>query len=101
MFINRQSVGFGIKKTILLPRNGKVQRVRDIFALVRQGIGNKGVHPQNIHHILSNLRTILRCREAEISFDAPLPIHTDGEPLFLRKKMTVGLLPDKIRIITI
>ena len=44
--------------------------------------------------------TILRCREAEISFDAPLPIHTDGEPLFLRKKMTVGLLPDKIRIIT-
>ena len=44
--------------------------------------------------------TILRCREAEISLDAPLPIHTDGEPLFLRRKMTVGLLPDKIRIIT-
>ena len=44
--------------------------------------------------------TILQCRSAEVSTGSTLPIHTDGEPIFLRNEMKVRLMEEKIRFIT-
>ena len=40
------------------------------------------------------------CRSAEIKADRVLPLHTDGEPIFLQRDVSVCLLPSKLRVIT-
>lgn len=42
---------------------------------------------------------IVKCREAQIVSDNPLPIHTDGEPVFLQRKLTMALEPERLKII--
>lgn len=39
------------------------------------------------------------CRQMTAESERALPIHTDGEPVFLQRKIHAGLEPDKIRII--
>ena len=41
-----------------------------------------------------------RCRRIEIESEKALPVHTDGEPVFLQKHMSVSLEPEKLRVIT-
>lgn len=38
------------------------------------------------------------CRRVVIESDAALPVHTDGEPLFLQRRMEVSLLPERLRV---
>lgn len=40
------------------------------------------------------------CKKAEIESSKALPVHTDGEPIFLKRDMTVSLEPEKLRVIT-
>ena len=40
------------------------------------------------------------CTEVKISSDRALPVHTDGEPVFLQKEIHVHLEKQKLRIIT-
>ncbi len=40
-----------------------------------------------------------QCRKAEFFSEKPLPLHTDGEPLFLQRSTCVSLEPEKIRLI--
>lgn len=39
------------------------------------------------------------CKKVEIDSEQALPVHTDGEPVFLQRKMTAALEVDKIRLI--
>lgn len=39
------------------------------------------------------------CRKMEIDSEQALPVHTDGEPVFLQRRMTAALEPDKIHLI--
>ena len=50
------------------------------------------VHFKGVH--------IFRCKKVKIESSVPLPVHTDGEPVFLQREMTASLEPDKIRVIT-
>ena len=50
-------------------------------------------------HVLFRGVTILRCRKAEMEMDRPMMIHTDGEPLFLRRQIRVGLMEEKLKVI--
>lgn len=43
--------------------------------------------------------TILRCKKIQAETDRPLPLHTDGEPGFLRKKITVRLMAEQLKVI--
>lgn len=43
--------------------------------------------------------TILRCKQVEVEADRVLALHTDGEPGFLRRRVTVGILDEKLRVI--
>ena len=43
--------------------------------------------------------SVRQCKSMEVHLESPLPIHTDGEPVFLRDEMKVCLMPDKIRVI--
>jgi len=40
------------------------------------------------------------CRCVEIHADRALPLHTDGEPIFLQHTLSARLLPKKLRVIT-
>lgn len=42
---------------------------------------------------------IVKCREAQICSDKPLPIHTDGEPVFLQRDVTMSLESERLKII--
>lgn len=42
---------------------------------------------------------IYRCRKMEISSSSPLPIHTDGEPVFRQTQVSMSLDSEKLRII--
>lgn len=42
---------------------------------------------------------IFRCREAEIRTDMLMPLHTDGEPGFLRRKVHVRVTGERLRVI--
>lgn len=44
--------------------------------------------------------TILRCTKIQAETAVPLPLHTDGEPGFLRKKITAGLMAEQLKVIT-
>ena len=50
------------------------------------------VHFKGVH--------IFRCKKLKIESSIPLPVHTDGEPVFLQREMTASLEPDKVRVIT-
>ena len=43
---------------------------------------------------------IYRCRRIDIQSERPLPIHTDGEPIFLQNNISACCAPMKIRVIT-
>lgn len=43
---------------------------------------------------------IYSCQHAEIKTGKALPVHTDGEPIFLQHKISASCLPEKLRIIT-
>lgn len=44
--------------------------------------------------------SVVRCRSARVETEKAVPLHTDGEPGFLRKKFEVRILKEKLRIIT-
>lgn len=50
-------------------------------------------------HVLFRGVTILRCRKAEAETDRPMPIHTDGEPLFLRNSIKAEIREEKLKVI--
>ena len=57
------------------------------FALLGKHTGFRGV-------------TIRRGSRIRVVSETPLPIHTDGEPLFLRRAVEVRTGEEKIRVIT-
>ncbi len=40
------------------------------------------------------------CKSVHIQAATALPVHTDGEPIFLQSSLSASLLPDKLRVIT-
>lgn len=42
---------------------------------------------------------IYRCEHLAVHTDQPLPVHTDGEPIFLQRDITVCCAPEKLRVI--
>lgn len=44
--------------------------------------------------------SVMRCKKVCVKTEKPLAIHTDGEPVFLRKEITAELLAQQIRVIT-
>lgn len=44
--------------------------------------------------------TILRCRSVRIDADAPLALHTDGEPGFPRQSVQAGVMKERLQVIT-
>lgn len=51
-------------------------------------------------HVGARGVTILKCRTALAETDRPLVLHTDGEPSFPRKKIEVGIMEEKLQVIT-
>ncbi len=43
---------------------------------------------------------IFSCEHVEVSAERPLPLHTDGEPIFLQQQISVCCASQKLRIIT-
>ena len=50
-------------------------------------------------HLLFRGVHILKAKEVRVKTDQALPIHTDGEPAFLRKEIHVSLLEKKMKVI--
>lgn len=50
-------------------------------------------------HVLFRGVHILKAKEVCVKTDQALPIHTDGEPAFLRKEIRVSLLEKKMKVI--
>ena len=50
-------------------------------------------------HVLFRGVQILKAKEVHVKTDQALPIHTDGEPAFLRKEIHVSLLEKKMKVI--
>lgn len=50
-------------------------------------------------HTLARGVYTFRCREAVFESEKPLPVHTDGEPVYLQKKIQAELEPDRVRLI--
>ena len=51
----------------------------------------------HVHFRGANLRT---CKCVDIHAENALPVHTDGEPIFLQHDLSARLLPEKLRVIT-
>lgn len=51
------------------------------------------------HHVHFKGIHIFQCSCADIDPVCALPVHTDGEPLFLQKHLHVSLLPEQLRVI--
>ena len=51
------------------------------------------------HHVRFKGVHVFTCRKAIIESDRALPVHTDGEPVFLQKKIRAALAEKQIRII--
>ena len=43
---------------------------------------------------------IYKCKEISVHSENALPLHTDGEPIFLQRDITVKCIPEKLRVIT-
>lgn len=41
---------------------------------------------------------IVKCQNAQIVSEKPLPVHTDGEPVFLQRKLTMALEKERLKI---
>lgn len=67
-----------------------VSRLKALFLLPTALVGK---------HVLFRGVTILRCRKAEAETDRPMPIHTDGEPLFLRNSIKAEIREEKLKVI--
>ena len=50
-------------------------------------------------HVLFRGVHILKAKEVHVKTDQALPIHTDGEPAFLRKEIRVSFLEKKMKVI--
>ncbi len=44
--------------------------------------------------------TMYRCSKVDLHCEHALPLHTDGEPIFLQSNVTAGCTPEKLRVIT-
>ena len=44
--------------------------------------------------------TLIRCKEIQVRTEKPLPLHTDGEPGFLRKEVRASFMRESLRVIT-
>lgn len=42
---------------------------------------------------------IIKCKEADIVSEVPLPLHTDGEPIFLQRRVTMSLEGESLNLI--
>lgn len=51
-----------------------------------------------MHTIFKGVHTYTCCH-AEIETEQALPVHTDGEPIFLQNRISASCLPEKLRII--
>lgn len=54
---------------------------------------------KGLHTLFKGVYTYT-CKKVEIVSEKALPIHTDGEPIFLQKKITVSLEPERLKVIT-
>lgn len=70
-----------------------VNGVPKIYALMLFPAAFMGIHT------LSKATKIFTCKKATMIAEKPLPVHTDGEPIFIQKEITVSCLPEKIRLI--
>ena len=43
--------------------------------------------------------TLIRCKEIQVRTEKPLPLHTDGEPGFLRKEVRASFMRESLRVI--
>ena len=43
---------------------------------------------------------IYTCKHIDIHAEHPLPVHTDGEPIFLQKDVSMSLHPERLKVIT-
>ncbi|MDO5589934.1 MAG: diacylglycerol kinase family lipid kinase [Lachnospiraceae bacterium] len=50
------------------------------------------------HVIFKGIHTF-QCEKATFTSKKPLPVHTDGEPVYLKREITCSLEPEKIRLI--
>lgn len=51
-------------------------------------------------HVYFKGVNIYTCKHIQICSERALPVHTDGEPIFLQKKLEAECIPQKLRIIT-
>lgn len=54
---------------------------------------------KGLHTLFKGVYTY-SCKKVEIETERAWPVHTDGEPIFLQKKITISLEPDKLKVIT-
>ena len=67
-----------------------ISRLRAVFLLL---LAQKAAHTR------ASGIFIRSCQRVVIESDTALPVHTDGEPVFLQKQMEVSLLPERLRVI--
>ncbi|MDD2980184.1 MAG: diacylglycerol kinase family lipid kinase [Hespellia sp.] len=65
---------------------------KKVLALLPTAYSGKHIHFSGV--------TIFRGRKIEIHSDKALPVHTDGEPVFLQKDICVTLAPSQINVIS-
>lgn len=51
-------------------------------------------------HVRSKAVHMYQCSKVELHCDHALPLHTDGEPIFLQSNVTACCVPEKLRVIT-
>lgn len=61
------------------------------LALLPTAFAGKHVHFKGV--------SVYRCRKAQITSEYPMPVHTDGEPIFLQRDVLFSLEKKKVRVI--
>ena len=67
-----------------------ISRLKAVFLLL---LAQKAAHTK------ASGICIRSCRQIHIESDTALPVHTDGEPVFLQRQMDISLLPERLRVI--
>ena len=67
-----------------------ISRLKAVFLLL---LAQKAAHTK------ASGICIRSCRQIHIESDTALPVHTDGEPVFLQRQMDISLLPERVRVI--
>lgn len=62
-----------------------------ILLLLPTAFIGKHTHFKGVH--------IYRCRQITIEAEKAMPVHTDGEPIFLQRRLSASLIPEKLRVI--